>query len=81
MHETPLDTVPCDSVANEELHKILRKLAHDLRSPLSIIAMGIEATRAMKNDPNQLDALCDMMAREGVEPIKRIIAEMVERQP
>lgn len=80
MQEMPLDTVSCDSVVHEELHKIVRKLAHDLRSPLSIIAMGVEATRAMKNDPHQIDALCDMMAREGVEPIKRMIAEMVERQ-
>jgi hypothetical protein len=79
MQETPLDTVSCDAAAREQLHKILRKLAHDLRSPLSIVAMGIEATRAMKNDPAQLDALCDMMAREGVEPIKQLIAEMVEK--
>ena len=80
MQETPLDTTSCDAATSEQLHKILRKLAHDLRSPLSIIAMGIEATRAMKNDPSQLDALCDMMAREGVEPMKRLIAEMVEKR-
>lgn len=80
MQDSPLETVSCDAATSEQLHKILRKLAHDLRSPLSIIAMGIEATRAMKNDPSQLDALCDMMAREGVEPIKRIITEMVEKQ-
>jgi len=79
MQETPLQTTMCDAAESEQLHKILRKLAHDLRSPLSIVAMGIEATRAMKHDPDQLDALCDMMAREGVEPIKRIIAEMVEK--
>ncbi len=80
MQETPLDAPQCDAATSEQLHRILRKLAHDLRSPLSIIAMGIEATRAVKNDPTQLEALCDMMAREGVEPMKRLIADLVEKQ-
>jgi signal transduction histidine kinase len=80
MQEPPTETPAPDPASDQQLHQILRKLAHDLRSPLSIISMGIEATRAMKNDPTQLDALCDMMAREGVEPLKRIISDLVEKR-
>lgn len=67
-----------DTSSNPQLHSIVRKLGHDLRSPLSIIAMGIEAIRALKNEPGQLDAICDMMAQQGVEPMKNMITHMVD---
>ena len=62
---------------DDQLQLIVRKLAHDLRTPLSILSMGIEAIRVMKNDPAQCDMLCEMMAKEGIESMKRIIEEMV----
>ncbi len=63
------------------LSPVLHKLAHDLRTPLSIIAMGIEAIRALKHDPAQLDAICDMMSAQGVEAIKQHINRMTELPP
>ena len=64
---------------DEQLQQVVRKLAHDLRTPLSILSMGIEAVRMTHPDPAQCDALCDMMAKEGIESMKRIIEEAVER--
>lgn len=55
---------------------VLRQLNHDLRSPLSTIAIGIEALRAVKHDAAQVDALLDMMAEQGVEAIKKILADL-----
>lgn len=56
--------------------EVLRQLNHDLRSPLSTIAMGIEALRALKHDPAQVDMLLDMMSEQGVEAIKKILDEL-----
>lgn len=79
MHETSDETVALNISPEEQVHQIVRKLAHDLRSPLSVMAMGIEAIRIMKHDPSQCDALCEMMAKEGIESMKRILEEMVQR--
>ena len=78
MPETPLETPILNSPYEEQLHQTVRKLAHDLRSPLSVMAMGIEAIRIMKNDPTQCEALCEMMSREGIDSMKRILEEIVE---
>ena len=79
MPDLPLETPALNLSSDERLHQTVRKLAHDLRSPLSVMAMGIEAIRIMKNDPDQCDALCEMMSREGVESMKRILEEMIEK--
>lgn len=75
----PTSTTPSSATNSDpQLHGIVRKLAHDLRSPLSIMAMGIEAVRALKSDPEQIEAICDMMAQQGIEPMKNMITEMVD---
>ena len=79
MPDLPLETPTLNLSSDERLHKIVRKLAHDLRTPLSVMSMGVEAIRIMKNDPEQCDALCEMMAREGIESMKRILEEVVEK--
>ncbi len=74
-------TVNTATGTSSALSPVLHKLAHDLRTPLSIIAMGIEAIRALKHDPAQLDAICDMMSAQGVEAIKQHINRMTELPP
>lgn len=61
---------------DKPLKEILRQLNHDLRSPLSTIAMGIEALRALKHDPVQVDMLLDMMSEQGVEAMKKILDDL-----
>lgn len=61
---------------DKPLKEVLRQLNHDLRSPLSTIAMGIEALRVLKGDPEQVDMLLDMMSEQGVEAIKKILEEL-----
>lgn len=76
------DRLPATSgtEAREPLDQILHQFAHDLRSPLSIISMGIEAIRALKHDPSQLDTICDMMAQQGVESIKAQISQLCDKR-
>ncbi len=62
--------------SDKPLSEVLRQLNHDLRSPLSTIAMGIEALRAVKHDPAQVDMLLDMMSEQGVEAIKKILEDL-----
>lgn len=62
-----------DQPSSQTLSEVLRQLNHDLRSPLSTIAMGLEAIRVLKHDPAQVDALLDMMNEQGIEEIKRIL--------
>ncbi len=60
--------------SDKSLDQTLRQLDHDLRSPLSTIAMGIEAIKALKHDPAQIEMLCQMIQDQGVEEIKRVLA-------
>ena len=85
MQDLPRGASPLNTMSDqqgqrdEQLQQFVRKLAHDLRTPLSILSMGIEAVRMTHPDPSQCDALCDMMTKEGIESMKRILEEALER--
>ena len=59
----------------------LRKLAHDLRTPLSIISMGIEILKQVRNDDEQFQRVLTMMSSEGVGPLKRAFDEIARQAP
>lgn len=56
----------------------LRQLAHDLRSPLSILSMGVETLKSFRTDPEQFDQICNMLLTDGVEPMKQLINRVAE---
>lgn len=57
----------------------LRKLAHDLLTPLSIISMGLEILGHVRNDDEQFERMLKMMSSEGVNPLKRAIDEIARQ--
>lgn len=56
----------------------LHQLVHDLRTPLSVISMGIEILKQVRQDPEQFSRVTTMIAEEGIEPIKRLLAEVAD---
>jgi|GEM_PF-3222238 len=54
----------------------LRQLAHDLRTPLSIISMGLEILKQVRHDDEQFAHMLKMITTEGVEPLKTMIADL-----
>ncbi|SFJ18199.1 histidine kinase dimerization/phospho-acceptor domain-containing protein [Planctomicrobium piriforme] len=44
----------------------LRQLAHDLRSPLTVISMGLEALQHARKDDQEFRTLCDMIEQQGI---------------
>jgi len=67
--ETVLSPVDESEAASQRL----RQLAHDLRTPLSIMSMGLEVLQHVRNDDEQFGEMCRMMSREGIEKIKALI--------
>jgi hypothetical protein len=72
---------------NESDHAELRQLIHDIRSPFSVISMGIEALRALRTDELQFNSICDTVEQEGVEKLRAkldslpdVIAKMLEHR-
>jgi signal transduction histidine kinase len=51
----------------------LQQWVHDLRTPLSIISMGVEALQRVRHDEQQFDELTDMILREGVGPLNSLL--------
>ena len=56
----------------------LRQLAHDLRTPLSVISMGLEILKQVRHDDEQFARVMTMISAEGVEPMKTLIANVAD---
>ena len=57
----------------------VRQLVHDLRTPLSVISMGLEILKQVRHDEEQFGRVLAMISQEGVEPMKRLLTEVNER--
>ena len=57
----------------------VRQLVHDLRTPLSVISMGLEILKQVRHDDEQFSRVLAMISQEGVEPMKRLLTEVNER--
>ena len=58
-----------------------RQLIHDLRTPLSIICMGLDALKHVRHDDEQFAQILKMISSEGTGPLKEFIAGLAERLP
>jgi len=67
--ETVLSPVDESEAAQQKI----RRLAHDLRTPLSILSMGLEVLPHVRNDEEQFAEMCRTMTREGIEKITALI--------
>jgi signal transduction histidine kinase len=54
----------------------LQQWIHDLRTPLSIISMGVDALQRVRHDDQQFKELSEMIAREGIGPLNRLLDEL-----
>lgn len=51
----------------------LQQWIHDLRTPLSIISMGVEALQRVRLDEKQFQELTEMILSEGVTPLNLLL--------
>jgi len=58
---------------NRMLHADLSLLIHDLKTPLSIISMGVEALKNSRHDDGQYAELTKMIVDEGIKPLNAMI--------
>jgi signal transduction histidine kinase len=65
------------TVVGEQAER-LRQLTHDLRSPLSILSMGVETLKSLRADEQQFDLVCSMLSKEGIEPLKEMISRLAD---
>ncbi len=59
----------------------LRQLAHDLRTPLSIISMGVEALKSVRTDAEEFATLVTMIENEGIARLKEALTALTEEPP
>ncbi len=56
----------------------LRQLQHDMKTYLGVVTMGLQALEAVREDPEEFAELSQTIVQEGVEPLKQIVAEIVD---
>lgn len=54
-------------ITDQEYWRRVRKLAHDLRSPLSVICSGLQAMESVRTDEETFNMLREMMQSAGTE--------------
>jgi signal transduction histidine kinase len=54
----------------------LQQWVHELRTPLSIISMGVEALQRVRHDERQFDELSAMIMREGVRSLDNLLTSL-----
>ena len=59
--------------------KTKRDISHEAKTHLLVLRMGLELLEKAKNDPKQIDQLIEMMRHDGLEPLRDLVAELVER--
>jgi hypothetical protein len=57
-----------------------RDIAHDAKTYLLVIRMGLELIQKAKNDPAQIDQLVEMMREDGLAPITELISELLAKK-
>ncbi|QDT33265.1 hypothetical protein [Thalassoglobus polymorphus] len=59
-------------------HEQLRQLQHDMKTYLGVVTMGLQALEVVREDPEEFAELSQTIAEEGVEPLKQVVAEIVD---
>lgn len=56
--------------------QLLRRLAHDLRSELFVVSMGLEQLKLVRLDEPQFREVFQMVSTEAMERLKSLINEL-----
>jgi len=54
----------------------LQQWIHDLRTPLAIISMGVDALKRTRHDDGQFVEISQMIANEGIKPLNDLLATL-----
>lgn len=66
------------SINKSEKEQQLRRLAHEIQTPLSVIAMGLDVIKGTQSDNEDLVQITKMMQEDGVVPLKEMVAHFIE---
>ena len=83
MNEDTSTSVSSTPLAPVDQQK-LRQLAHDMRSSLSVISMGLQLLAISRQSQEEFDEMCEMMQTRGIDSLTQQIdamAELYRRQP
>lgn len=64
-----------------DYEKRIRNLAHELRTPLSVICMGLQALESVRNDDEQFKTIHQFMNSAGKELTQLIDAMATDCEP
>ena len=54
----------------------LRQLAHDMRSSLSVISMGLQLLAVSRQSQEEFEEMCEMMQSRGIDTLTQQIDAM-----
>ncbi|MFG0328997.1 MAG: hypothetical protein ACF8PN_03775 [Phycisphaerales bacterium] len=57
----------------------IRKLAHDLRNDVAVIAAAVRALRRARDDETRFEELCATVEEDGIQPLLTHLDELVDR--
>ena len=56
----------------------LRQISHDVKSPLTVIVMGLEALGMIVDEGSEEMELVRMIQNDGIEPLRLKVQELLE---
>jgi K+-sensing histidine kinase KdpD len=61
----------------QERREQLKKLGHDIKTPLGIITMGLHALEHARDEADEFEQLCKMIETDGVQPLQSMLSEIL----
>ena len=63
---------------NDDRQRLIRQLAHDVRSNLHVINMGLETLKGARNDADMFAEIVTAIRHDGVQPIQAHLEALIE---
>jgi hypothetical protein len=54
-----------------------RQLAHDIKSQLAVVSLGMEALKGVRSNADEFASVMESIRRDGVEPLKQSVSDLV----
>lgn len=65
-------------MSTEDRRQQVRQLEHDVKNYFGVVAMGLQAIEGSREDADEFATLCATIREEGLAPLQRAIAKLVE---
>lgn len=56
----------------------LRQLGHDVKSPLTVISMGLQALKSLRLDAQEFNEVYDTIMHDGLDQLKAAVDRLVQ---